>query len=74
MKHDGLTDAMIKRAIKSASDSQTREREKHEHQARERLKLQRRGQRLEEERQIIHEAQETIKGINTAIMEYFGKK
>ena len=31
-------------------------------------------ERLNEQRQIIHEAQETIKGINTAIMEYFGKK
>ncbi|MCI6159786.1 MAG: DNA-binding protein [Prevotellaceae bacterium] len=74
MKHDVLTDAMIKRAIKSAADSQTREREKQERQARKRLELQRRGERLQMERAIIHDAQQTIKGINDAIMAHFGKK
>lgn len=74
MKHDVLTDAMIKRAIKSAADRQTRDHEKQERQARERLELQRRGQRLKEKLQIIHEAQQTLKGINDAIMAHFGIK
>ncbi|MGI6243908.1 MAG: DNA-binding protein [Prevotella sp.] len=74
MGTDVIKDAMIKRAIKKAADKQAWEREKQERQACERLELQRRGQRLEEERQFIHEAQETLKGINDAIMAHFGKK
>ena len=64
MKHDILTEAMIRRA-KSAVK---------ERNARERLELQRRGERLQMEREIIHDAQQTIKGINDAIMEHFGNK
>lgn len=45
-----------------------------ERNARERLELQRRGERLQMEREIIHDAQQTIKGINDAIMEHFGNK
>ena len=32
------------------------------------------SERLTEQREFIHEAQETLKGINDAIMEHFGKK
>lgn len=31
-------------------------------------------ERLTEQRQFIHEAQQTLKGINDAIMAHFGKK
>lgn len=74
MKHDILTDAMIKRAIEKAADSKARECERQAREARERLELQRRGERLQMEQKIIYDAQQTIKGINDAIMEHFGNK
>lgn len=32
------------------------------------------SERLSEQREFIHDAQQTIKGINDAIMAHFGKK
>lgn len=74
MKHDILTNAMIERAIKKAADDKAKEQQKRVEAARELQELQRRGEYLQMERQIIHEAQQTIKGIETAIMAHFGNK
>lgn len=74
MKHDILTNAMIERAIKKAADDKAKEQQKRVEAARELQELQRRGECLQMERQIIHEAQQAIKGIETAIMAHFGKK
>lgn len=74
MKHDALTDAMIQRAIKKAADKQAWQQKKRDYEAREQQERQRRLQYLEQEQQILQKAQETLKGINTAIMEHFGIK
>lgn len=74
MKHDILTEAMIRRAKSAVKERNARERERQERQARERLELQRRGERLQMEREFIHAAQQTIKGINDAIMAHFGRR
>lgn len=74
MKHDALTDAMIQRAIKKAADKQAWEQKKRDYEAREQQERQKRLQYLEQEQQILHQAQDTLKAINTAIMEHFGIK
>lgn len=74
MKHDILTEAMIRRAKSTVKERNARECERQERQARERLELQRRGEHLQMEREIIHDAQQTIKGINDAIMAHFGRR
>lgn len=65
MKHDILTEAMIRRAKSAVKERNARERERQERQARERLQM---------EREFIHDAQQTIKGINDAIMAHFGRR
>jgi hypothetical protein len=71
---DVIKDAMIQRAIKKAADKQAWEQKKRDYEAREQQERQKRLQYLEQERQILHQAQQTIKGINDAFMEHFGKK
>ncbi|MFZ1236913.1 MAG: DNA-binding protein [Prevotella sp.] len=74
MKHDVLTEAAIRRAKNAVQYEQAQQRAKQEWEARERLDLQRRGERIKMEREIIHEAQQTLKGINDAIMAHFSIK
>ena len=74
MKHDVLTAAMIERAKQKAKQKANFERQKQENEKNEQQERQRNIKRLQMEREFIHAAQQTIKGINDAIMGHFGKR
>ncbi|MBF1644510.1 MAG: DNA-binding protein [Prevotella sp.] len=74
MKHDVLTAAMIERAKQKAKQKAFFERQKQEYEKNEQQERQRNIKRLQMEREFIHAAQQTIKGINDAIMGHFGKR
>ena len=74
MKHDVLTVAMIERAKQKAKQKAFFERQKQEYEKNEQQERQRCIKRLQMEREFIHDAQQTIKGINDAIMAHFGRR
>ena len=74
MKHDVLTAAIIERAKQKAKQKAFFERQKQEYEKKEQQERQRYIERLQMEREFIHAAQQTIKGINDAIMAHFGMK
>jgi hypothetical protein len=74
MATDVIKDAMIQRAIKKAADKQAWEQKKRDYEAREARESQSALERLALEREFIHDAQQTIRGINDAIMAHFGLK
>ncbi|MGI6244004.1 MAG: DNA-binding protein [Prevotella sp.] len=74
MGTDVIKDAMIRRAKAKAKADQARERYIREYEEREARESQSALERLALEREFIHDAQQTIKGINDAIMAHFGKK
>lgn len=71
---DVIKDAMIKRAMAKAKADQARERYIKEYVQRDAEQHQRALENLAMEREFIHDAQQTIKGINDAIMANFGLK
>lgn len=74
MDTDVIKDAMIKRAQAKSKADQARERYIKEYEQRDARERQRALERLALEREFIHDAQQTIKGINDAIMAHFGLK
>ena len=74
MGTDVIKDAMIERAIAKAKAAQARERYIKEYEQRDERERQRALERLDMEREFIHDAQQTLKGINDAIMTHFGMK
>jgi hypothetical protein len=74
MATDVIKDAMIKRAMAKAKADQARERYIREYEKRGARESQSALERLALEREFIQYAQQTIKGINDAIMEHFNKK
>lgn len=71
---DVIKDAMIKRAMAKAKADQARERYIKEYVQRDAEQRQRALKNLAMEREFIHDVQQTIKGINDAIMAHFGLK
>lgn len=74
MKHDFLTEAMMRRAIKKAASDKARQEEKIANELDSVQQLKRKIKQLEERRQLIHDAREYLKSVEMAIMEHFGKK
>ena len=74
MGTDVIKDAMIERAIAKAKAAQARERYIKEYEQRDERERQRALERLDMEREFIHDAQQTLNGINDAIMTHFGMK
>ena len=74
MGKDVIKDAMIRRAKAKAKADQARERYIREYEEREARERDIALERLALEREFIHDAQQTIKGINDAFMAHFGLK